>query len=92
MQKKLTITVDERVYEGLHAVVGRRRISQFIESLVRPHVIGKDLEIAYQQMALDEAREAEALDWAEAAVGDVRGFQRGTSTRSNTVVSTSSVV
>ncbi len=71
MQKKLTITLDERVYEGLHAVVGRRRISRFIETLVRPHVIGKDLEIAYQQMALDEARESEALEWAEATVGDV---------------------
>jgi hypothetical protein len=71
MQKKLTITVDERVYNGLHTVVGRRRISHFIESLVRPHVIGPDLEAGYQQMALDEAREAEALDWAEAAVGDV---------------------
>jgi hypothetical protein len=71
MQKKLTITVDERVYNGLHTVVGARRISQFIESLVRPHVIGKDLELAYQQMAQDEAREAEALDWAEGTIGDV---------------------
>jgi hypothetical protein len=71
MQKKLTITVDERVYDGLHAVIGRRRISQFIESLVRPYVVGKDLEVAYQQMARDEAREAEALEWAEATVGDV---------------------
>ena len=71
MQKKLTITVDERVYDGLYTVVGRRRISQFIESLVRPHVIGKDLEVAYRRMALEEAREAEALDWAEATVGDV---------------------
>ncbi len=71
MQKKLTITVDARVYDGLHRVVGPRRISQFIESLVRPYVVGKDLEVAYQQMAQDEAREAEALDWAEATVGDV---------------------
>jgi hypothetical protein len=71
VQKKLTITIDERVYDGLHSVVGRRRISRFIESLVRPHVIGKDLDLAYQQMAQDEAREAEALDWAEATVGDV---------------------
>jgi predicted CopG family antitoxin len=71
MQKKLTITIDERVYAGLHTVVGRRRISQFIESLVRPHVIGKDLEIAYQQMAQEEAREAEALAWADATVGDI---------------------
>jgi hypothetical protein len=71
MQKKLTITVDERVYDGLHTVIGRRRISRFIESLVRPYVVGKDLELAYQQMAQDEAREAEALEWAEATVGDV---------------------
>ena len=71
MHKKLTITLDERVYQGLHSVIGRRRISRFIESLVRPHVLGKDLEVAYQQMAQEEAREAEALDWAEATVGDV---------------------
>ena len=71
MQKKLTITIDEKVYEGLHSVIGRRRISRFIEDLVRPHVINQDLETAYQAMALDEAREAEALEWAEATVGDV---------------------
>ncbi len=71
MQKKLTITLDQRVYDGLHCVVGRRRISRFIESLVRPYVVGKDLELAYQEMAREEAREAEALEWAEATVGDV---------------------
>lgn len=71
MQKKLTITIDERVYDGLQTVIGPRRISQFIESLVRPHVLGKDLEAAYRQMAQEEAREAEALEWAEGTVGDV---------------------
>lgn len=71
MQKKLTITLDERVYEGLHEVVGRRRISGFIESLVRPHVLGKELEAGYREMARDEAREAEAADWAEGLLGDV---------------------
>lgn len=70
MQKKLTITLDARVYDGLHSVIGRRRISQFIESLVRPHVLGKDLEVAYQQMAQDQVREAEALEWIESTVGD----------------------
>ncbi len=71
MHRKLTITLDERVYEGLHRVIGRHNISQFIESLVRPYVITADLEAAYREMALDEAREAEALMWAEATVGDV---------------------
>lgn len=71
MQKKLTITLDERVYRGLHTVVGRRRISRFIEGLVRPHVVGKDLDRAYREMAQEEAREAEALEWSEATVGDI---------------------
>ena len=71
MQKKLTITIDEKVYEGLYAVIGRRRISRFIEDLVRPHVLAQELDAAYQQMAQDEAREAEALEWAEATIGDV---------------------
>ena len=35
MQKKLTITVDEDVYEGLHRVIGRRHISEFIEEVKR---------------------------------------------------------
>ena len=71
MQKKLTITIDEEVYKGLYSVVGRRRISRFIENLVRPHVLIPDMEVAYQEMAEDEEREAEALDWAEATLGDV---------------------
>ena len=70
MQKKLTITLDEKVYAGLYTVIGRRNISQFIESLVRPHVIRAELEAAYRQMAQDEAREAEAMAWSEATIGD----------------------
>ena len=33
MQKKLTITVDEAVYEGLHRTIGPRKISKFVEDL-----------------------------------------------------------
>ena len=71
MQKKPTITIDGRVYDGLHSVVGLRRISRFIESLVRPHVIGDELDAAFRQMASDEDREAEASEWAEGTFGDI---------------------
>jgi hypothetical protein len=71
MKKKLTITVDEKIYAGLHRVIGRRKISQFIESLVSPHVLQTDLESGYREMAADEARESEATSWAEATVMDV---------------------
>ena len=70
MQKKLTITLDETVYNGLHAVIGRRHISQFIERLVRPHVLDSERAEGYRQMAADEAREQEADEWSEALVGD----------------------
>ncbi len=71
MQKKLTITINEEVYAGLHNIIGRRNISQFIESLVRPHVIDKEIEAAYQRMAQDENREAEALEWIEGTLGEI---------------------
>ena len=71
MQKKLTISIDEQIYEGLHNMIGRRKISQFIESLVRPHVVKPNLEAAYREMALDAERESEALEFAEATIGDV---------------------
>lgn len=76
MQKKLTITVDEAVYAGLHRVVGRRRISRFIENLVRPRISRQHLDAAYKEMAANEEREAEALTWAEAMLGDVRDEPR----------------
>ena len=71
MHKKLTITVDEEIYEGLHRVIGRGAISQFIAELVRPHVVGADLDAAYAEMAADEAREREALEWAEDLAAEV---------------------
>ncbi|MBI4296797.1 MAG: addiction module antitoxin [Chloroflexi bacterium] len=71
MQKKLTVTVDEEVYEGLRKVIGPRKISKFIEELVRPHVVRPDLESAYAEMARDKRREKEALEWAEVTFKDI---------------------
>ncbi len=70
MNRKLTITVSEEVYEGLHRRIGRRRISQFLERLARPHVIGGDMEAAYREMAADQKREREALEWCEGLIAD----------------------
>ena len=70
MKRKLTITVSEAVYEGLHRAVGRRRISQFIERLARPHVVPADMEASYRDMAADQAREREALEWSEGVIAD----------------------
>ncbi len=71
MQKKLTVTIDEEVYEGLRKNIGPRKISKFIEELVRPHVIHPNLESAYAEMARDEKREKEAVEWAEVTFKDL---------------------
>ncbi len=71
MQKKLTITVDSEVYDGLHTVIGRRRISRFLNDLARPHVVGGDLRAGYAAMAADESREQDAAVWVEGLVADV---------------------
>jgi len=70
MQKKLTVTVDEEVYKGLHKTIGARKISKFIEELVRPHVIRPNLESAYAEMSRDKRREEKALEWAEVTFKD----------------------
>lgn len=71
MHKKLTISIDEKVYKGLYATVGAGKISQFIENLVKPHVLHSDLVLAYQEMASDEEREQSALLLSEGIIGDL---------------------
>jgi hypothetical protein len=71
MAKKLTITVEDAVYEGLHRVIGARRISRFLNDLARPHVIACDLLEGYRAMAADEEYEREAQEWVEGLAGDV---------------------
>ncbi len=70
MHKKLTITVEQQVYEGLHRVIGRGRISAFLNALARRNVIREDLEAGYREMARDRQREAEAAEWSENLVTD----------------------
>ena len=71
MRRKLTITVDEAVYEGLRRMVGQRKISQFIENLVKPHIADTTLNEGYRAMAADTVREAEALEWSNALAADI---------------------
>jgi hypothetical protein len=71
--KKLTLTVDDDVYEGLHSRVGAGRISRFVNDLVRPLVSEEALLQGYREMAADEAREQEADEWCEGLIADVAG-------------------
>ena len=61
MHKRMTITLDEAVYDGLYRRIGKRKMSQFIEDLLRPHVLDTALEAGYAAMAADQEREVEAV-------------------------------
>ena len=63
MHKRMSITLDEVVYEGLYRHVGKRRMSQFIEDLVRPYVVDTALDEGYRAMAADKDREVDAAAW-----------------------------
>lgn len=51
--------------------IGEDKISQFIESLVRPHVLHENLESAYMEMAADEKREQNAKERSEGLMNDM---------------------
>ena len=71
MHKRMTITLDEDVYDGLYRTIGKRRMSQFIEDLLRPHVLDTSLDDGYRAMAADAAREAQAQEWCNALAKDM---------------------
>ncbi len=66
VHKRMTITLDEEVYEGLRRRVGARKMSQFIEDLLRPHVLDQTMDAGYKAMAADAQREAKAARWTQA--------------------------
>jgi predicted CopG family antitoxin len=67
----MTITLDEAVYEGLNRTIGKRRMSQFIENLLRPHVLDTSLDDGYRAMADDKHREEEAQSWCNSLAKDI---------------------
>ncbi len=70
MHKKLTITLDEEIYKGLHSIIGRGKISSFISDLIRPYVLKSELRAGYKAMAKDKEREKEAEEWSEGLMAD----------------------
>ena len=70
MQKQMTIALDEAVYDGLLRVVGRGKVSQFLETLARPHVLDTAMDEGYRAMGNDLQREAEASKRINGLTGD----------------------
>jgi hypothetical protein len=68
---------DAKVYDSLHSVVGRRRISRFPKDLAKPHVVGQDLSVGNAAMTTNEIREAEAAAWSHGTLVRVAARAEG---------------
>lgn len=69
MKKQRTITIEQTVYDDLAARVGPEHVDEYVERLL-DKASTEELESGYAAMAADEAHEAEALEWADALIGD----------------------
>lgn len=61
---------DDRVYDGLHATIGRGNIGKFLEDLARHFVLSESLSAAYVELSADKVRDAEADEWCESLAAD----------------------
>ncbi len=69
--KKLTILVDADVHRELIKKIGRGNIGRFLINSAKPHLYNNDLVRAgYAEMAADNEREKEALEWSEGLSAD----------------------
>lgn len=72
MSQTLDAIIDEdgavRLLKPVHLSRARRALVTILDD--QPG-LGEDLDAGYRSMALDEARETEALEVAEATIGDV---------------------
>ncbi len=66
LRNNLMVTIRRERDEALRRLCRHRRMSVVAEPPPWP-----DLEAGYREMAADEAREAEAQEWAEALVADI---------------------
>ena len=52
-------------------MIGKRKMNQFMEYLLRPHVLDSALDEGHQAMANDQMRETDAREWCEALAKDM---------------------
>jgi histone H3/H4 len=57
IHRKMMISLDEEVFERLYRTVGQQKMSQFIEELLRQHVVDRSVDKGYQAMETVKKRE-----------------------------------
>jgi len=74
MQRKITLSINEKIYRKLHFLIPKRRISKFIEESVKEKIerleLKDPIEKGFKMMGKDQVREKEALEWSEVGISE----------------------
>ena len=74
MPRKITLTIDEKLYKDLHLLIGKRGISFFVEQSTKEKIkklkLSDPLEKGFKMMGRDREREKEASEWSEAGINE----------------------
>jgi hypothetical protein len=62
MRRKMTIVVDDAVYQGLQEKAGPGQISAFVEDLLRPHVVEDEWRVPTAEEPAQGAARIRELD------------------------------
>ena len=72
MQRKITLSIDEKIYRKLHFLIPKRKMSKFVEESVKERIKKSELEDPIEKglkmMGKDRVREKEALEWSEVEI------------------------
>jgi hypothetical protein len=66
----MTFMLDETAYDGLVRVVGRGKVSQFLQALARPLVLDASMDDGYRAMRKDTQRQADASESITGLIAD----------------------
>ena len=74
MQRKITLSIDEKIYRKLHFLIPKRKMSKFVEESVEEKIERSKLEYpiekGFKMMGEDRVREKEALEWSEVGISE----------------------
>ena len=74
MQRKITLSIEEKIYRKLRFLIPKRKMSKFVEEALKEKIerlkLEEPIEEGFKMMGKDKEREKEALEWSEAGISE----------------------
>jgi len=74
MQRKITLSIEEKIYRKLRFLIPKRKMSKFVEEALKEKIerlkLEEPIEEGFKMMGKDREREKEALEWSEAGISE----------------------